>query len=233
MGSLPALETLERRELWEWVHESLRDAIIAGELEFNTRLVEDEIAARLGVSRWPVRQAIIRLEQERLVIRHPHRGAFVNPLSTKEVHQIYSLRVLLETFAIKEGASQITPEFVASQHQLLIDNVEAALNRDYLLYSKLDTEFHRNIIDLAKSDRLLDLWTQLLPAIQVLQVLGAKNDPNPSQGIRDRHTPILQALETSDPLRIEEALRQHLSESEARALRICSGLEQTKTQSLT
>jgi DNA-binding GntR family transcriptional regulator len=228
MGSLPALETLERRELWEWVHESLRDAIIAGELEFNTRLVEDEIAVRLGVSRWPVRQAITRLEQERLVIRHPHRGAFVNPLSAEEVHQIYSLRVLLETFAIKEGAAQITPAFVAVQQELVNDNAEAAQRRDYLLYSKLDTEFHRNIINLAKSDRLVDLWTQLLPAIQVLQVLGAKNDPNPSQGIRERHDPILRSLEEGDPLKIEQALHQHLGESEARALRICARLEENK-----
>ena len=226
MGSLPTMETLKRRELWEWVHESLRDAIIAGELGFNMRLGEDEIAVRLGVSRWPVRQAITRLEQEHLVVRQPHRGAFVTPPSHRAVHQIYSLRILLECYAVHEGFSKITGEFIACQKRLLDEQAEAAEKKNYLLYSKLDVEFHRNIVLLAESQYLLELWTQLLPFIQMLQVLVAKDHPDPDSGIRGRHDPIVQALEMRDPAKINAALQHHLSDSEASALRICGRQEQ-------
>lgn len=219
MSRLPDLQSLERPELWVRVHEALRDAIIAGELEPGTRLVEEELAAKLGVSRWPVRQAITRLEQERLVVRHPHRGAYITALEPADVHQVYCLRTLLECYAAKEGAARVKPAHLTHLRGLVAEHIEAAKTEDYVRYARIDSAFHHNIILLADSDRLLEMWQLLLPTVQVLLVMGAHTDPDLVRGIQQRHEIIIQALESKDPDTIEAAIRQHIVSAEARAMR--------------
>jgi DNA-binding GntR family transcriptional regulator len=228
MSRLPDLHSLERPELWVRVHESLRDAIIAGELEPGMRLVEEELAAKLGVSRWPVRQAITRLEQERLVARHPHRGAYVTALELADVHEVHCLRALLECHAAKEGAARVTPEHLAHLRALVAEHIEAARKEDYVRYARIDSAFHHNIILLANSERLLEMWHLLLPTVQVLLVMGAHADPDLVRGIQQRHEIIIQALATKDPVTIEAAIRQHIVNAEGRAMRRLRAMAEEK-----
>lgn len=220
MDELTGLKTVERHELWEWVHASIRDAIILGKMPQKTRLIEDDIASKLGVSRWPVRQAITRLEQEGLVERLPHRGAYVIALDAEEATRVYALRILLECFAAKAAAVHIQPEHLLRLRDITKEHVETAKNRDYLGYCKMDTEFHRTILLISESKRLIDMWELLLPAIQVLVVMGAREDQNLAQGIQERHEEIILALSKKDDKIIEAAIRKHLVEAEARALRM-------------
>src|SRR4051794_19139332 len=87
---------LQHNPMWESVLAMLRMAIIKGQLPSGAHLLELQLAERLGVSRGPVREALMRLEQEGLVINQPYRGKFVADISAQTIHEIYSLRILLE-----------------------------------------------------------------------------------------------------------------------------------------
>jgi DNA-binding GntR family transcriptional regulator len=90
-----------RRTTQELVVEFLRDAILSGRLRGGSRLVQDKIATQLNVSRVPVREALLQLESEGLVRMEAHRGATVVWLSPEEIAEIFEIRVLLETAAIR------------------------------------------------------------------------------------------------------------------------------------
>src|SRR5579871_541757 len=92
----------------EFAHERLRELILTGELAGGTRLQQAELAARLGISRMPVRQAILRLESEGLVIQRPNRGAFVTLLGPEGILELFEMRSVLEGLALRLAVPQMT-----------------------------------------------------------------------------------------------------------------------------
>ncbi|MEZ4671421.1 MAG: GntR family transcriptional regulator [Anaerolineae bacterium] len=97
----PLLHQIENRPLRERVLDALRDAIISGELKPGQDLVETELAASLGVSRAPLREALQILSSEGLVETIPYTGTTVKRLTRTDIEELYSLRSVLETFAIR------------------------------------------------------------------------------------------------------------------------------------
>ena len=91
-----------RRGLTEQVADSIRQAIFSGSFELGDRLNEADIADRLNVSRGPVREALAQLKQEGIVTMSWHRGAYIMELSAVDVSELYSLRTVLEVFAIRQ-----------------------------------------------------------------------------------------------------------------------------------
>lgn len=100
----------ERRTTQELVFEFLRDAILSGRLNGGARLVQDKIAAELSVSRVPVREALLQLEAEGFVRMEAHRGASVVWLSPEEVAEIFEIRVLLVSAAVRKVVPRLTDE---------------------------------------------------------------------------------------------------------------------------
>ena len=98
------------RTVEDMVHEVIREAIVTGVYQPGDRLPQDSIAESIGVSRIPVRAALRSLEAEGFVVLEPHRGATVRALSRSEIAEIYELRALLETYAVRAVAEKITEE---------------------------------------------------------------------------------------------------------------------------
>ena len=92
----PARKSLQHRTISSAVAEELRRRIVDGEFQSGFQLRQDALAAEFGVSRIPVREALMQLEAEGLVKIHPHRGAIVSELSTEEIEELFELRALLE-----------------------------------------------------------------------------------------------------------------------------------------
>lgn len=112
-GSLEALAGEARRSyrtVEDMVHEVVREAIVTGVYQPGDRLPQDSIAESIGVSRIPVRAALRSLEAEGFVVLEPHKGATVRALSAAEIAEIYELRALLETYAVRSVAEKITDE---------------------------------------------------------------------------------------------------------------------------
>ena len=161
-----------RRVLTDDVVDQIRHAILSGKIPPGSRLIEEDLAASLQVSRGPVRQAIFRLQQEGLVVHEPHRGATVGQISEDDVAEIYSLRLALERLAIehairKAGDKELDDiELVLKRYR---DTPRAAIDRRVV--AELDIDFHDAIFRAAGSWRLYRAWETLRSQLMMFLML--------------------------------------------------------------
>ena len=113
--------SLDRRTLWQRVHDHLRDEIVSGALPPGAELHEFALARSLGVSRGPVREALGRLATEGLVTIRPRRGAIVRALSNEEFIEAYQVREALEMMAVRLAVPRLTPEQLVAMERLIDD----------------------------------------------------------------------------------------------------------------
>ena len=144
MTSLTALKEPPSVTLKGHVVEQIRNAILSGVFEPGERMNEVQLAKNFKVSRIPVREALAQLQEQGLVMNKPRRGMFVISLSEEDVQRINSLRILLESEAIKLCNANMTPT-IAKRLEILVERMEDHNKRTDLEASALDLEFHRTI----------------------------------------------------------------------------------------
>jgi len=150
-----------RRVLADDVADSIREAIFSGRIDLGQRLIEEELATTLNVSRGPVREALTRLSQEGLITLERHRGASVSQLSLEELHEVYSLRASLERLAVEWLCNNATPSDFERLEAVLegFDKLAAPPARSAV--AALDVDFHDAIFLAAHHDRLYRAWLGL------------------------------------------------------------------------
>ena len=131
--------------------EELRDRILAGEFAGGVRLGEVEIAGELGMSRTPVRQALLRLAAEGLVEIAPNRGARVIARSDAELEYVFEMRARLEGLAARQAATRATPEQLDLLDTLAHQLAEYAAERDTPMVTKLNARFHGTLLEIGES----------------------------------------------------------------------------------
>ncbi len=128
--------------LKEQAYEALKELILSGELPPGAFLSERSLAARLGMSKTPIRTALARLEMERLVTISPQQGIVVRGLTLDEINDHYDLRIALETFIVSRLAGRLPKEYeaaLAANHRAMLDAAEAD---DKPHFMTCDAEFH-------------------------------------------------------------------------------------------
>ncbi len=156
---LAGMPRLQKQATHELVAAVLRQAITTGVLRANQPLPQDEIASRLRVSHIPVREALRQLQSEGLVTYQPNRGAAVSALSSAEIREIYDIRVMLESAALRRA----TPRLGAVQLQRAQEILGAAERADDGgSWGTLDVEFHQLIYFLDDRPRLGEMIAGLL-----------------------------------------------------------------------
>lgn len=158
---LAALQPPQRQGLHEMVLAQLLAAIRTGQVKPGERLLEAEIAERLGLSRGIVREAIRRLEQEGLVISQPHRGTFVARLSPQDAVEIFALRRLLESFAVRLAVPRVAEPDLEHLAGLTEAMVDASKRGDRVERIQLDLRFHEQLCLLSGYAQLHRIWTGL------------------------------------------------------------------------
>jgi DNA-binding GntR family transcriptional regulator len=143
------------------VADALREAILRGEYPPGTPLGEVEISKRFGVSRGPVREAIVELEKEFLVRTYPNRGSFVAELKEHEFDEILRLRAVLEPLAMENAQRYATPAKIASLHSLLLELEESAVTADPHLFLRKDFEFHLAIWEMSQQPLLQEILIRI------------------------------------------------------------------------
>ena len=208
-----------RTELWEPALQTLRRAIISGEIAAGTRLVESELARALGVSRWPVRQAIARLEQEQLVVRYINRGAYAAEFTAQDIRDVYALRRLLECHAIREATLHYRPE-VEPELQEAVEQLAACVENDDAVGAvEPDIRFHRTICAIGGSTRLVSMWEMLVASLQALMLIrNTRETPEAQRRGRDAHTRIIDVMRQGDPDEAEREMRNQVDISETSLL---------------
>ncbi|GJI93970.1 transcriptional regulator [Duganella caerulea] len=131
--------------LSEQIFVLVRDRIVAGRIAPDAPIRQDALAAELGVSKIPLREALARLEQESLLVSHANRGYFVRPLSADEAEEVYALRLKLEPDAVGEACKLATPEDKAAAKRAL-DALDQAMvsNKDQV--GGRNRDFHMSLV---------------------------------------------------------------------------------------
>lgn len=204
------LNALQNKPLRERVVETLRDAILSGELKPGEALVETDLAAQLGISRAPLREALQQLSAEGLIETIPYHGSRVKELTRKDVEELYSLRTVYETFAARRIIQQNNPEAIQRLRDLCEQMVVASNSSDMRLLNLVDRNFHDAIIDLSDHSLLRYSWSHV--SLRVRQVMALSNRRVTSMNIiAQNHLRIVEALESGDVDLTVRLLEEHIA----------------------
>ncbi len=164
-----ALRIERPRSLTGLVTDALREEIVSGDLEPGTALSEARIAARLEVSRTPVREAFQRLELEGLVHTEPQRGTYVFTLGPKQLSDICDLRVSLETRALELSLARDSKGLARGLGKVVAEMAQARERGDDRRYLGLDTRFHQVLFDHADNAYLNEAYQTIASKMAALR----------------------------------------------------------------
>ena len=203
------MQTLSRSSLREQAIEAIRAGIITGEIGAGELYSAPTLAARLGVSATPVREAMLELANEGLVVAERNRGFRIVELSDHDLDEILELRLMLEVPATRRVAEQATPEDVATMRR------QAAVYRQFVAKSNLpaalesDRRFHLGFLEILGNRRLVDIVAQLR-AHSRLDAWGQCADSKMLDATVAEHNEIVEAIAAGDGAAAERVMRRHI-----------------------
>ena len=217
MGEQTILE-LRHKTLHERVYEALLGLLGAGALAPGDQLDEQALAARLGVSRTPLRAAIARLAQEGLVVTLPYRGSFVRRFTVEEIDGLYEVRAALEGLAARKAARRLTPAGLQAIGAIM-DECRAALDAgDLEAYGQADARFHRALAEASGNPTLVETLDGLRRRIHRFRDL-ANRDPGLRRRAAQEREQIVDALARRDAEAAGRLLEQHIDHVRRTVLR--------------
>jgi DNA-binding GntR family transcriptional regulator len=221
-----ALLPPSHKTLRDWVFDCLRTSIVSGDLTPGQRIVEADLAKQLDVSKSPVREAILQLKQDGLVIDAPKgRGVVVAPLKPSDVREIYAVREALEGLAVRMLAADPQPERLTTL-RMLVDKMRQALaDGDVRRQFEIDVEFHTGLCNATGNRRLQDLFSSLRPDLQriflfAVNAMTLEDVDSPERALAE-HEALLQAIADGDEELAASRLSAHIG---GRAQRIAGAL---------
>lgn len=192
------------------VTDALRDAIISGQLMPNERLVEVELAERIGTTRAQIRSSLAALEGEGLVVSEPNRGARVRRITPAEALEITEARASLEALVAAKAAENATPQDIARLDDVLA-RMHAANGKDDLLgYSTLNGELHKEIRRISRhsvANKMLAMLNSQVVRYQFSAILI----PGRAAKSLAEHEVLVDAIRAHDPERARDAMTRHLA----------------------
>ena len=191
------------------VFNTLREAILKGELKPGERLMELQLAAKLGVSRTPIREAIRKLELEGLVLMIPRKGAEVAKISESNLRDVLEVRRSLEELAIDLACQRITAEELESLNKAEVDFKAAIGNGDAMQIAQTDEQFHEIIYNSTKNQKLVQILNNLREQMYRYRVEYLKDEKNFPILIRE-HSQIVEGLTAKDKTMLTAAMHKHV-----------------------
>jgi DNA-binding GntR family transcriptional regulator len=198
----------------------LRLAILNGYFDPGARLPEESLARTMGVSRGPIREALVQLEREGLIVIRRNRGAFVAQLAREDLEEVYTLRVAIEQLAVQRAVALAKDDAIAEM-QAVVDDIAARMERGITEQeaAELDLHFHDLIYRAANHRRLYETWTNLRPQIHIILLNRNVAHEDFREMVVPSHQVILDAIRDRDEARAVELTLEHLHGSYERVLR--------------
>ena len=216
-GKLSKINLNDYKPLREVIFNSLREAIIIGELRPGERLMEVQLAEKMGVSRTPVREAIRKLELEGLVDMVPRKGAHVAELSVKDIMDVLEVRASLDGLATALAAERITDDEL-KELKFINGQFASYIEKENLNGSiKKDAEFHDIIYKASRNDKLLTILNNLREQVQRFRVIYLKDYSSPKNLIKE-HNDIFDAVSTRTIESAQSFAKTHILNQEATIL---------------
>jgi len=190
----------------------LRNAILEGELQPGERLIEEEIAERIGTSRTPVREALRKLELEGLICQSKLKGMVVVGVSGEDAIEIYGIREVLDGLAARWASQNLVEEDVMVMEdlvRLMADEIERkAMENLFTLHAR----FHQCLINAARSPRLSQLALPLRDYVEKYFRIAYADNSHLAHFISD-HQEIIDALKSGEGDKAEQVARNHVAHS--------------------
>ncbi len=199
------------KPLRDVVFETIRNAILSGQLKPNERLMETQLAEKLGVSRTPVREAIRKLELEGLVTMIPRKGAYVSELSLEEIMETFEVRESLEVLAITLAFNNFTDKDIKEIEEIQDKFAEACKKKDIKKIINFDFEIHKKIYILSKNNRLISIMESLNEVLSRFRMIYYYEFIS-SESIVKQHEEIIEAIRNRNVNKAADAMRNHLQE---------------------
>ena len=204
--SLAMNEYLPLRDV---VFQTLRQAILRGELEPGERLLEMHLAEQLGVSRTPIREAIRKLELEGLVVMIPHRGAVVASITEKDLCDVLEVRRTLEIMAGALACERVKPEALEKMRAAEEEFEKLKDTDDFTSLAAADVEFHDLIYEATENQRLITILNNLREQMYRYRLEYLK-DRESHERLKDEHRRIYNAIKDGDKQALEETMTEHI-----------------------
>ncbi len=200
------------KSLTEMVVEDLRKRIIDGRLQLGEALSENALAAELGISKTPVREALLQLKLEKLVDVLPQRGTYVFRMAPEQVSMICELREVLEVAAAAASVARNHTALVARMG-LIFEEMRAAFERvDTAAYGTLDGDYHQAMIDLCGNPYLTDAYAQVGFRSQALRARLSDEAELNRLSFRD-HREMLRLVKGRDVAPLQKLIRAHIDQT--------------------
>jgi len=205
-------------------YNSIKEYVLEGRLDENSRLTEEFLSTQLGISKSPIREALNRLETEGLIRIEPRKGAYLRRLSPLEVADLYDLREALEAHVVR--TAKLTPAVLAELRQSV--NRQRALLKanDRTHYIEEDVHFHAELAQASGNAQLC----AVLENVQNQIWLSRRNSYDLSSSTApDSHETIVKTLEENDRAKAETAMREHIRNVKERLLEFLDSRELVET----
>ena len=200
------------------VFNTLRQAILTGEMKPGERLMEIHLANKLGVSRTPIREAIRKLELEGLVIMIPRRGAEVAQITWKNLKDVLEVRRALDVLAIELACVRMTQEELQELYRACEDFAEATKTKDARQIAQADVALHDLIVASTRNNRLIQLVNNLAEQMYRYRFEYIK-DTSQHERLVQEHNDMYQSILRKDKESAARAVRKHIDNQEKAIIR--------------
>ena len=200
------------------VFNTLRQAILKGELKPGERLMEIALAERLGVSRTPIREAMRKLEQEGLVVMIPRRGAQVANITEKDLNDVLEVRIALENVAIEKACARMTEEEMRRLWLAAKEFEHTIAEGNLVKLAEADVAFHEVIYQASDNKRLIQVLNNMREQTYRYRYEYVKGNSTYNQLI-DEHAKIIAGFEKKDSEYVKAIMHTHL-ENQIEAVRV-------------
>ena len=192
------------------VFHTLRNAILKGELQPGERLMEIQLAQKLGVSRTPVREALRKLELEGLVLMMPRKGAVVADITIQDLEDVLEVRTALEELAVQKACDTITEEQLKELKRAANEFKRCAESENILACAEADVQFHEVIYGAANNKRLQQMLTNLREQMYRYRMEYLK-DKRMYSALIEEHDMIRKAIKRRDRVKAGMMMRTHIT----------------------
>ncbi|KOY83514.1 GntR family transcriptional regulator [Lysinibacillus macroides] len=193
----------------EIAYEFIKERILEGIYQPSQKLIENDLSLEIGVSRNTVKKALLKLEQENLVVLEKNKGATIKSFSLDEINNFLKIREVLEGLIASDAAQNITAEDLQKLDTILMEMKSHLQNHDFDAYSQSNLDFHEVIYNASHNQQAVDMVKiikQQLKRLQFKTILV----PGRNENSLEEHRHILEALQNHDAEQAENYLKRHV-----------------------
>jgi DNA-binding GntR family transcriptional regulator len=210
------------------VSQLIENSILDGSISPGERIIESDIAKRLGISKAPVREALKRLEGDSIVQHLPRRGYFTNTIDLKSIQDFFEIAFIIEPIVARNALKKKNAKVDETVDKLLKGMKKSLKGKDFETYIALNTRFHSLFRDLNDNDWIIKISHMLSKQTRILTALSLSIPERYAASIQE-HTDIADAFRRNSPKALDQAIIKHLKKFKENIIKSYESLEMKET----